>query len=219
MDFVAARLVDGRWFRVLTVVDQFTRECVLLLADRSLTGQKVALALSQAIVERAAPVSITVDNGTEFGSKAMDVWAYQHGVHLDFIRPGRPVENSYIESFNGRLRDECLNVEVFFTIVDVRDKLERWRDDYNQVRPHSALDDQNPRAFAATWTASSSRASTTWPANHTPACVVQSATASDPAAGQLFVPPSAEVKDGAEKLVKEKPPLTAGSQLLLEVPT
>jgi putative transposase len=88
MDFVAAKLLDGRWFRVLTVVDQFTRECVWLLADSSLNGHKVALALSQAIVERAAPVSITVDNGTEFVSKAMDVWAYQHNVQLDFIRPG-----------------------------------------------------------------------------------------------------------------------------------
>ena len=113
----------------------------MLLADSSLTGQKVALALSQVIAERGAPVSITVDNGTEFASKAMDAWAYQYGVQLDFIRPGRPVENSYIESFNGRLRDECLNVEVFFTLADVRDKLERWRQDYNQVRPHSALAD------------------------------------------------------------------------------
>ena len=132
MDFVAARLIDGRWFRVLTVVDQFTRECVLLLADSSLTGNKVALALSQAIAERGAPASITVDNGTEFASKAMDVWAYQYRVQLDFIRPGNPVENSYIESFNGRLCDECLNVEVFFTLADVRDKLERWRQDYTR---------------------------------------------------------------------------------------
>jgi putative transposase len=114
MDFVAARLIDGRWFRVLTVVDQFTRECLLLLADSSLTGHNVALALSQVIAERGTPVSITVDNGTEFGSRAMDGWAYQFGVQLDFIRPGKPVENSYIESFNGRLRDECLKVEVFF---------------------------------------------------------------------------------------------------------
>src|SRR5712692_9389135 len=148
MDFVAARLLDGRWFRVLTVVDQFTRECVLLLADSSLNGSKAALALSQATVEREAPVSITVDNGTEFVSKAMEGWAYQHGVQLDFIRPGRPVENSYIESFNGRLRDECLNVEVFFTLADVRDKLERWRQDYNQQRPHSALADRTPQEFA-----------------------------------------------------------------------
>ena len=139
MDFVAARLLDGRWFRVLTVVDQFTRECLLLLADSSLSGQKVALALSQVVAERGAPVSITVDNGTEFYSRAMEAWAYQYGVQLDFIRPGRPVENSYIESFNGRLRDECLNVQVFFALADVREKLELWRQDYNQVRPHSSL--------------------------------------------------------------------------------
>ena len=203
MDFVAARLLDGRWFRVLTVVDQFTRECVLLMADSSLTGHKVALALSQALVERGAPGSITVDNGTEFVSKAMDVWAYQHGVQLDFIRPGRPVENSYIESFNGRLRDECLNVEVFFTIVDVREKLDRWRTDYNQVRPHSALKDQSPQAFATTWVQNSARASTTSPANNTQACVVRSASASDPEPRQLFVRPSAGVKGAAEKLVAE----------------
>jgi putative transposase len=152
MDFVAARLLDGRWFRVLTVVDQFTRECVLLLADSSLNGHKVALALSQVIAERGAPVSITVDNGTEFASKAMDAWAYQYGVQLNFIRPGRPVENCYIESFNGRLRDECLNVEVFLALIDVRDKLERWRRDYNQVRPHSALHDSAPAVFAEQWT-------------------------------------------------------------------
>jgi len=219
MDFVAARLLDGRWFRVLTVVDQFTRECVLLLADSSLNGSKAALALSQATVEREAPVSITVDNGTEFVSKAMEGWAYQHGVQLDFIRPGRPVENSYIESFNGRLRDECLNVEVFFTIVDVREKLERWRMDYNQVRPHSALDDQSPRAFAATWVENSARASTTSPANNAPACVVRSASASDAESGQLFVRPSAAVKGTAEKLVTEGPPITTESRVLLEVLT
>jgi putative transposase len=152
MDFVAARLLDGRWFRVLTVVDQFTRECLLLLADSSLTGHKVALALSQVVAERGAPVSITVDNGTEFYSRAMEAWAYQYGVQLDFIRPGRPVENGYIESFNGRLRDECLNVQVFFALADVRKKLELWRQDYNQVRPHSSLGDQPPAVFARQWT-------------------------------------------------------------------
>ena len=151
MDFVAAGLLDGRWFRVLTVVDQFTRECLLLLGDSSLTGHKVALALSQVIAERATPASITVDNGTEFCSRAMEAWASQFGVQLDFIRPGKPVENSYIESFNGRLRDECLNVEVFFALADVRDKLEYWRQDYNQVRPHSALRDNAPACFAAQW--------------------------------------------------------------------
>jgi len=88
MDFVAARLLDGRWFRVLTVVDQFTRECLLLLADSSLTGQKVVLALSVVIAERGAPLAITVENGSEFCSRAMEAWAYQYGVQLDFIRSG-----------------------------------------------------------------------------------------------------------------------------------
>jgi putative transposase len=149
MDFVAQRLADGRWIRVLTVVDQFTRECLLLHADAALSGEKVAAALDIVIAGRGAPQSITVDNGTEFASRAMDLWAYQNGVHLDFIRPGRPVENGYIESFNGRLRDECLNVEVFFTLADARRKLALWHHDYNHNRPHSALADRTPAEFAA----------------------------------------------------------------------
>jgi putative transposase len=150
MDFVAQRLPDGRWIRVLTVIDQFTRECVTLLADNTLSGEKVATALDKALLQRSAPESITVDNGTEFTSKALDLWAYKNGIHLDFIRPGRPVENGYIESFNGRLRDECLNVEVFFNLADARRKLYLWRRDYNHNRPHSALDDRTPAEFAAT---------------------------------------------------------------------
>jgi putative transposase len=149
MDFVAQRLADGRWIRVLTVVDQFTRECLLLFADTALSGEKVAVALDAVVGRRGAPQSITVDNGTEFASKAMDLWAYQNNVHLDFIRPGRPVENGYIESFNGRLRDECLNVEVFFTLADARRKLALWHHDYNHHRPHSALADRTPAEFAA----------------------------------------------------------------------
>ena len=86
--------------------------------------------------------------------KVMDGWTYQHGVQLEFIRPGKPIDNGYIESFNGRLRDECLNVETFFDLSDVRDKLERWRLDYNQVRPHSALGDRSPEEFAREWRAS-----------------------------------------------------------------
>jgi putative transposase len=149
MDFVAQRLPDGRWIRVLTVVDQFTRECLTLFADNALSGEKVAIALDKVIPRRGAPESITVDNGTEFASKAMDLWAYKNGVHLDFIRPGKPAENGYIESFNGKLRDECLNVEVFFTLADARRKLHLWRRDYNHHRPHSALDDRTPAEFAA----------------------------------------------------------------------
>jgi putative transposase len=149
MDFVAQRLADGRWIRVLTVVDQYTRECLTLHADMALSGEKVATALDKVVALRGAPKSITVDNGTEFASKAMDHWAYLNGVHLDFIRPGRPVENGYIESFNGRLRDECLNVEVFFSPADARRKLAIWFDDYNHHRPHSALADRTPAEFAA----------------------------------------------------------------------
>ena len=149
MDFVAQRLPDGRWIRVLTVIDQYTRECLTLHADTALSGEKVAAALDNVVALRGAPKSITVDNGTEFASKAMDLWAYTNGVHLDFIRPGRPVENGYIESFNGRLRDECLNVEIFFTLADARRKLALWLHDYNNHRPHSALADRTPAEFAA----------------------------------------------------------------------
>ena len=148
MDFVLQRLPDGRWIRVLTVVDQFTRECLTLFADTALSGEKVATALDKVVALRGTPQSITVDNGTEFASKAMDLWAYKNGVHLDFIRPGKPVENGYIESFNGKLRDECLNVEVFFTLADARRKLALWRHDYNHHRPHSALADRTPNEFA-----------------------------------------------------------------------
>lgn len=153
MDFMSARVTDGRWFRILTVVDQFTRECLCLVADQSLTGEKVAQALEPIVLQRGAPRSITVDNGSECASRVMDAWAYRHGIQLDFIRPGKPVENGFIESFNGRLRDECLNVEVFFTLEDVREKLARWQEDYNLWRPHSALQDHAPASVAAQWAA------------------------------------------------------------------
>jgi putative transposase len=148
MDFVSDRLVNGRWFRILTVVDQYTRECLCALADRSQTGEKVVAQMNRLTTWRGAPESITTDNGGEFAGRAMETWAYQKGVKLDFIRPGKPVENGYIESFNGRLRDECLNGEIFFDLADARAKLERWRKDYNEQRPHSALDDRTPAEFA-----------------------------------------------------------------------
>ena len=143
------RLADGRWFRILTVVDQYTRECLCAYADRSQTGEKVVEQMKRLAALRGAPESITTDNGSEFARpRAMEVWAYQAGVKLDLIRPGKPVENGYIESFNGRLRDECLNGEMFFSLVDARDKLEHWRRDYNEKRPHSALADRTPAEFA-----------------------------------------------------------------------
>lgn len=149
MDFVSDRLGDGRAFRILTVVDQFTRECVCLQPERSMSGVKVAAALETARSERGTlPHSITVDNGSEFCSRVLEAWAMDNGVQLCFIRPGRPVENGLIESFNGRLRDECLNVEWFRSIEDARAKLDAWRRDYNHNRPHSALHDWAPAAFA-----------------------------------------------------------------------
>jgi len=149
MDFVSERLADGRWFRILTILDQYTRECLCAYADRSQTGEKVAEQLHRLIEDRGRPESITSDNGAEFTGRAMDTWAHQAGVKLNFIRPGKPVENGYIESFNGRLRNECLNVEVFLDLADARRKLDTWRNDYNQQRPHSALDDRTPDEFAS----------------------------------------------------------------------
>jgi putative transposase len=148
MDFVADTLEDGRRFRALTVVDNFTRECPLVRPDFSLTGRKIAGWLDQLGLDRGYPRFITVDNGSEFYSREMDSWAYRHGVKLDFIRPGKPVENAYIESFNGRLRDECLNTTIFFSIDDATEKLEAWRQDYNLRRPHSSIGNLTPTEFA-----------------------------------------------------------------------
>ena len=158
MDFISDKLADGRGFRILTVVDQFSRECVLLEADRSMSGAKVAEALQRVIEgEGAAPESITCDNGSEFAGRVLEAWAIEHGVELAFIRPGRPVENGFIESFNGRLRDEFLNVEWLASLEEARRKLAVWRHHYNHQRPHSALADRTPAAVAALYRAESRR--------------------------------------------------------------
>ena len=148
MDFMSDRLVNGRPFRILTVVDQYTRACPLLLADTSIGGSKVATALAKAAEGIGLPQTITVDNGPEFAGKVLDEWAYGHGIELDFIRPGKPVENGYIESFNGRLRDELLNTELFCTLAEAKEKLEAWRLDYNTQRPHSSLGYRPPAEYA-----------------------------------------------------------------------
>ena len=148
MDFVAARLEDGRPFRILTVVDQFTRECVALRAKRRLSGIDVAEVMDEAVRERGHPLSITVDNGSEFAGKVMDAWSDIHRVQLAFIRPGKPTENAFIESFNGKLRMECLDVEIFRSMGEVEGKLAAWRYDFNHRRPHSSIGDLTPREFA-----------------------------------------------------------------------
>jgi putative transposase len=148
MDFVHDQLVDGRRFRVLTVIDQWSRESVLVEPGSSLTGQDVAEALERISWSRALPRAITVDNGTEFTSRALDEWAFKRGVELDFIRPGKPIENALIESFNGRFRDECLNVQEFTSLEDAALRIEIWRQDYNRNRPHGALGNLTPSEYA-----------------------------------------------------------------------
>jgi putative transposase len=148
MDFVHDQLVTGRAFRVLTVIDQWSRESVLMEAKAALTGQSVVDALEALSTQRPLPKAITVDHGTEFTSKALDEWAYRRDVQLDFIRPGKPVENAFIESFNGRLRDECLNVYSFVSIAHAQELIEGWRRDYNDRRPHGALGHLTPSEYA-----------------------------------------------------------------------
>ena len=149
MDFVMDELTCGRRFRVLTMVDNWNRFSPMLRVDFSLRGTCVAAALEEARVQHGLPKIITVDNGSEFISRALGAYAYEHGIRLDFIRPGKPVENALIESFNRRLRDECLNANLFFTFADARQKIEAWRKDYNQDQPHSALGDFSPLDYTA----------------------------------------------------------------------
>jgi putative transposase len=148
MDFVADTLVDGRSFRTLTIVDDFTRECPAIEVDTSLPGLRVTRVLERLAQERGLPRKIVVDNGTEFTSRMFDAWAHQRGIEIHFIRPGRPIENAYVESFNGKFRDECLNENWFWNLTDARSKIEAWRMDYNQQRPHSSLGDRTPNEFA-----------------------------------------------------------------------
>ncbi|MGH8436727.1 MAG: IS3 family transposase, partial [Pseudomonas sp.] len=148
MDFVHDQLHNGRKFRVLTVIDKWSRESVLLETSFSLTGQRVVDALQALSQTRSLPKTISIDNGTEFTSKTFDEWAWQHGIQLDFSRPGTPTDNGFIESFNGRLRDECLNANEFVSIDDARDRIEAWRQDYNDFRPHSSLGNLTPSEFA-----------------------------------------------------------------------
>jgi len=148
MDFVHDQLFDGRPFRVLTVVDQWSRQSPILEVGFSLTGRDVVAALEGITAVTGVPASITVDHGTEFMSKALEAWAFYRGVQLDFTRPGKPTDNSHIESFNGRLRDEHLNVHQFLSIDHARMLIEAWRIDYNHHRPHSALGHLTPSEFA-----------------------------------------------------------------------
>lgn len=148
MDFVMDATSHGRRVRILTIVDDYTRECLAAEVDTSISGLRVARVLDRLLVLRGKPKGITVDNGPEFAGRALDTWAYNNKVRLAFIRPGKPVENAYIESFNGRLRDECLNSHEFCSLHEARHTIEGWRQDYNEKRPHGSLDDMTPMEFA-----------------------------------------------------------------------
>jgi len=146
LDFVADALSWGRRFRILCIVDDFTREALALVVDTSIGGRRMARELDALIAERGKPALIVSDNGTEMTSRAMLEWANRTGVGWHFIEPGRPQQNGFVESFNGKLRDECLNEEVFPTLAEARAVIELWRQDYNQVRPHSALGGLTPES-------------------------------------------------------------------------
>jgi putative transposase len=148
MDFVSDALFDGRKFRTLTVVDNYSRECLAIRVGQSLKGSDVV-----AVLERLRawycikPKRIQTDNGSEFVSKEMDKWAYENQVTMDYSRPGKPTDNPFVESFNGSFRDECLNAHWFLSLEDAAEKIEAWRKDYNEYRPHSSLDDLTPAEF------------------------------------------------------------------------
>ena len=148
MDFVHDALHDGRRIRLLTVVGDATRECLAIEPDTSLPGLRVIDVLDRLADHRGLPRTIVADHGPEFTGRALDLWAHAHGVGIDFIRPGKPVDNAFIESFNGRLRDECLNEHWFQTLAEARSIVEAWRDDYNTVRPHRSLGGRTPSDYA-----------------------------------------------------------------------
>ena len=147
MDFMSDSLCDGRRFRVLTVVDDFTRECVAIEVDTGITGERVIRTLGWLKETRGLPGMLVMDNGPEFTSKTMLAWSKPAGVRLHFIDPGRPVQNAFIESFNGKLRDECLNQHWFVSLEEARRIIKSWRMDYNTARPHSSLGYMTPEAF------------------------------------------------------------------------
>jgi putative transposase len=148
VDFMTDALGSGRRFRMLNIVDDYTRECLAIEVDTSLSGARVVRVLEELKKQRGLPAQIRSDNGPEFVSRAVDQWAYEHGLRWHTIQPGRPMENGYVESFNGRFRDECLNENWFTDLADAREKIAEWKRDYNQARPHSALGYRTPEEFA-----------------------------------------------------------------------
>lgn len=154
LDFVHDQLSNGQKFRALTVVDVFTREALAIEVGHRLRGEHVVEVLNQLVGQRGAPKYLFADNGAEFTGHLVDLWAYHHGVRIDFSRPGKPTDNAHIETFNGSFRDECLSVHWFETLAEARRLIEAWRQDYNESRPHMALGNIPPLEYAlraGTW--------------------------------------------------------------------
>jgi putative transposase len=149
MDFVSDQLYNGMQIRVLTIVDNYSRESLALKVGRSLRGEDVAVVLNELIAQRGRPKKLWCDNGTEFTSKVVDQWAYFNNVKLDYSRPGKPTDYAVIELFNGRFRQECLNENWFLSMTDAQEKIEQWRCNYNHVRPHSSLANRTPNEYVA----------------------------------------------------------------------
>jgi len=182
VDFIHDSLLSGRHFRAFAVLDQWSRESLAIEVDVSLTGERVTRVLERLRTTRGLPLVIQADNGPELRGRTLDQWAYEHGVRLQFIEPGKPIQNAHIESFNARLREECLNEHVFVSLDDARSKIENWRIQYNRERPHSSLGNLTPEEFAAQAAdqGNSALARTAGPANQELAGAMQSAPASDP---------------------------------------
>jgi putative transposase len=161
LDFLSDAFTDGRRFRILAVVDDFTRECLALVADTSLSGARVARELDAIIARRTKPLTCVSDNGTELTSMAILKWSQDSNVEWHYIAPGKPIQNAFIESFNGRLRDELLNEILFTSLPQARQALAAWKVDYNTVRPHSAIGNIPPALYAAISIPNKQRAGTT----------------------------------------------------------
>jgi len=159
MDFLSDQLADGRRLRVFAVIDQYSRESLAIEAGTSFPGSAVVLVLERIAQERGYPKSIVSDNGPEFVGRALDAWAYEHKVSLDFIQPGKPTQNAFAESFNGKFRDECLNQHWFLSMKEARGIFEDWRLYYNDVRPHSSLGDLTPTEYVSNWRENTDRES------------------------------------------------------------
>ncbi len=149
LDFVADQLPRGQKYRCLTVIDVYSRECLAIEVGQSLKGEDVVATLDRIRQIKAVPKVLLCDNGSEFASRIVDLWAYHHRVQIDFSRPGKPTDNAFIESFNGTFRDECLNTAWFNSIAEAKIEIEAWRCDYNESRPHRSLNNRTPKEFAA----------------------------------------------------------------------